>query len=142
VFPDVFRAGRAPALAGLLRDSVPRVVAPAAQYFSDRANGLSSLSLLPWARGACRIVTPMLSPKQIRFKFLGRGHGEIRRHHHLRPPAEAPLDAIRKNVATKADVQAVRSDLALVEHRLLTRLGTLAVVLSGLVAAAYWPPHQ
>jgi hypothetical protein len=75
------------------------------------------------------------------------------------------FDAIRENVATKADVQAartdlhgeiattradlrgeieaVRSELHLVEHRLVTRLGGLAVVLSGLLFAAlhYWPPH-
>ena len=43
----------------------------------------------------------------------------------------------------KADIAAVRADLALVEHRLLTRLGALAVVLAGLLFAAlhYWPPH-
>jgi hypothetical protein len=71
------------------------------------------------------------------------------------------FDAIRENVATKADlselrtelkadVAAVRADLQrlearvdLVEHRLFTRLGGLAVVLWGLLFAAlhYWPPH-
>ncbi len=64
------------------------------------------------------------------------------------------FDVIHENVATKADVQgaearlnaqiaAVRADLTLVEHRLMTRLGALAVVLSGLIVAAIhlWPPH-
>jgi 3-oxoacyl-ACP reductase-like protein len=79
--------------------------------------------------------------------------------------ASAIIDIIHDNVATKADVQAVRADLqtavqavrgelqtaetrlngqiaavradlALVEHRLMTRLGGLAVVLSGLLFAA------
>jgi hypothetical protein len=75
--------------------------------------------------------------------------------------ASVIIDIIHDNVATKADVQAVRGDLqtaetrlngqiaavraelVLVEHRLMTRLGGLAVVLSGLLFAAlrYWPPH-
>jgi hypothetical protein len=93
--------------------------------------------------------------------------------------ASVIIDIIHDNVATKADVQAVRADLqtvetrlngqiaavradlqtvetrfngqiaavradlGLVEHRLMTRLGGLAVVLSGLLFAAlrYWPPH-
>ena len=75
--------------------------------------------------------------------------------------ASVIIDIIHDNVATKADVQAVRADLqtaetrlngqiaavradlVLVEHRLMTRLGGLAVVLSGLLFAAlrYWPPH-
>jgi hypothetical protein len=44
--------------------------------------------------------------------------------------------------ATKADIAALKADLALVEHRLMTRLGGLAVVLTGLLFAAlhYWPP--
>jgi hypothetical protein len=56
--------------------------------------------------------------------------------------ASVIFDAIRGNVATKADVATVRADLTLVEHRLLTRLGALAVVLAGGVVAAlhYWPP--
>jgi hypothetical protein len=68
--------------------------------------------------------------------------------------ASVIFDAIHDNVATKTDVQsaearldakigAARADLALVEHRLFTRLGGLAVVLSGAIVAAlhYWPPH-
>ena len=78
--------------------------------------------------------------------------------------ASVIFDAIHDNVATKADVQAseasvrallagetgrlnaqiagVRADLSLAEHRLFTRLGGLAVVLSGIIIAAlhYWPP--
>lgn len=59
------------------------------------------------------------------------------------------FDAIHDNVATKADVASVRSEIVavraeitLVEHRLLTRLGGLAVVLTGLLFAAlrYLPP--
>jgi hypothetical protein len=75
------------------------------------------------------------------------------------------FDVIHENVATKADVQAVRTDLRevvgrlraeiatvraeltaridLIEHRLLTRIGGLAVVLSGIIIAVlhYWQPH-
>jgi hypothetical protein len=89
------------------------------------------------------------------------------------------FDAIRENVATKADLSELRTELKadiaelgnriallrtelkgdiaalgnridlverridLVEHRLLTRLGSLVVVLAGLLFAAlhYWPPH-
>ena len=53
------------------------------------------------------------------------------------------FDAIHENVATKSDVEAVRADLHLVEHRLMTRLGGLAVVLSGLIIAVlhFWAPH-
>jgi hypothetical protein len=42
-----------------------------------------------------------------------------------------------------AQVTAVRADLTLVEHRLMTRLGGLAVVLSGIIIAVlhYWQPH-
>ena len=61
--------------------------------------------------------------------------------------ASVIFDAIHDNVATKADVQAVRSDLGaridLVEHRLLTWLGGLVIVVGGALFAAlhYWPPH-
>src|SRR5579875_609486 len=82
------------------------------------------------------------------------------------------FDAIRENVATKADLSELRTELKadiaelgnriallrtelkgdiaalgnridLVERRLLTRLGSLVVVLAGLLFAAlhYWPPH-
>jgi hypothetical protein len=55
-------------------------------------------------------------------------------------------DAIHNNVATKADVAAVRADLTqrcvelaaridLVEHRLLTRLGGMIVVATGILIA-------
>ena len=80
--------------------------------------------------------------------------------------ASVIFDAIHDNVATKADVavvgadvRAVRSDLQttearleasiqsaraearLIEHRLLTRLGALIVVVAGALFAAlrYWP---
>jgi hypothetical protein len=71
----------------------------------------------------------------------------------------AIVDLIHGSVATKADIAAVRSDLrdiaavrtdvvaargeaALIEHRLLTRLGGLMVVVAGALFAAlrYWPP--
>jgi hypothetical protein len=68
--------------------------------------------------------------------------------------AATKADVDRVEAALKADVQAVRADLQatetrlnaridLVEHRLLTRLGGLAVVLSGLIIAVlhYWQPH-
>jgi hypothetical protein len=63
--------------------------------------------------------------------------------------ATAIFDAIHDNVATKADIAAVRADIAaaraeaqLIEHRLMTRLGGLVVVVAGLMFAAlhYWPP--
>ena len=59
------------------------------------------------------------------------------------------FDAIHENVATKADIQAVRAEIgqlrveiALVEHRLITRLGSLIVVVAGVLFAAlrYLPP--
>jgi hypothetical protein len=57
------------------------------------------------------------------------------------------FDAIHDNVATKQDLQRIeaglRAELELVKHQLLTRLGGLAVALTGLLFAAlhYWPPH-
>ncbi len=49
------------------------------------------------------------------------------------------FDAIHDNVATKQDLE----NLAAVEHRLITRLGGLVVVVAGLLFAAlhHWPPH-
>jgi 3-oxoacyl-ACP reductase-like protein len=46
-------------------------------------------------------------------------------------------------IALKANIAAVDARLTLVEHRLMTRLGGLAVVLTGILFAAlhYWPPH-
>ena len=75
--------------------------------------------------------------------------------------ASVIVAAIYDHAATKADVQAsetaVRADLArmdgrierldgkvdLIAHRLLLSLGSLMVVLAGLLFAAlhYWPPH-
>jgi hypothetical protein len=63
--------------------------------------------------------------------------------------ASAIFDAIRDNVATKTDIAAVKADIAavsakadLIEHRLLTRLGGLMVVVGSVLFAAlhYWPP--
>ena len=57
------------------------------------------------------------------------------------------FDAIHDNVATKQDLQLLKSELEakidVVRHQLLTRLGSLMVVLLGLLFAAlhYWPPH-
>ena len=53
----------------------------------------------------------------------------------------APTFRLRKRL--NGQIAAGRADLVLVEHRLTTRLGGLAVVLSGLLFAAlrYWPPH-
>ncbi len=77
------------------------------------------------------------------------------------------LDAIHENVATKSDLQAmetalraeiaalraelrsevaglrgeiaaVRADLALVEHRLLTRVGSMVVVATGILVAIHY----
>jgi hypothetical protein len=68
--------------------------------------------------------------------------------------ASVIIDAIHDNVATKGDIGDLRNEIRqvetrlnartdLVEHRLFTRLGSLAVVLSGLIVAAmhWWPPH-
>jgi hypothetical protein len=79
------------------------------------------------------------------------------------------FDAIRENVATKQDLQIavndlraeiqlavkdlraemqlavkdLRAEMRLIEHRLWTRVGSLVVVVAGLLFAAlhYWPPH-
>jgi hypothetical protein len=67
------------------------------------------------------------------------------------------FDAIHDNVATKQDLELVRADIRALELRLQTRfeeterridrvvvrLGSLIVVLTGLLFAAlhYWPPH-
>jgi hypothetical protein len=60
------------------------------------------------------------------------------------------FDAIRENVATKADLQALESRMLLrmteIENRIdrvVIRLGSLAIILWGLLVAALhiWPPH-
>ena len=64
------------------------------------------------------------------------------------------FDAIRENVATKADLAELRAELKgdiaavsakvdLIEHRLMTRLGVLIVAGLALLFAAIhiWPPH-
>jgi len=59
------------------------------------------------------------------------------------------LDAIHENVATRSDLQAtetalrtelaaLRADLVLVEHRLLTRLGSMVVVATGILVAIHY----
>jgi tRNA U34 5-carboxymethylaminomethyl modifying GTPase MnmE/TrmE len=71
--------------------------------------------------------------------------------------ASAIVDLIHDEVATKADLKAleltlkadlkadiaaVRANADLIEHRLLTRLGGLMIVVGGALFAAlhYWPP--
>jgi hypothetical protein len=57
------------------------------------------------------------------------------------------FDAIHDNVATKQDLQLVKAEVEakidLMKHQIVTRLGSLMVVLLGLLFAAlhYWPPH-
>lgn len=60
-----------------------------------------------------------------------------------RSEAALKADIARVETGLKAEIAGVRADLNLVEHRLLTRLGALAVVLCGLLFAALhaWPPH-
>jgi hypothetical protein len=60
----------------------------------------------------------------------------------LRTELKADIAAVRTEV--KADVAAVRAELDLVKHQLITRLGGLVVVVAGLLFAAlhYWPPHS
>ena len=60
-----------------------------------------------------------------------------------------PVDPKKAGIPTttwrpKQDIAAVRAELALVEHRLLTRLGGLIVVGLTLLFAAlhYWPPGR
>jgi hypothetical protein len=59
------------------------------------------------------------------------------------------IHAIHENVATKSDLRAVetalraeiaavRADLALVEHRLLTRLGSMVVVATGILITIHY----
>jgi hypothetical protein len=59
------------------------------------------------------------------------------------------FDAIHENVATKSDLQAtettlraelaaLRSDLVLIEHRLLTRLGSMVVVATGILIGIHY----
>ena len=74
--------------------------------------------------------------------------------------ASVIIDVIHDNVATKADIMslrgelkadiagvrteiaAVRANVDLIEHRLLTRLGGLMIAVGGVLFAAlhYWPP--
>jgi hypothetical protein len=56
--------------------------------------------------------------------------------------AGIPRDKAQR-VASQAGEARLNARIHLVEHRLLTRLGGLAVVLSGAIVAAlhYWPPH-
>lgn len=67
------------------------------------------------------------------------------------------FDAIRENVATKSDIAELKADIAAVGgemremelrtdariDRVVTRLGSLVVIIAGLLFAAlhYWPPH-
>jgi hypothetical protein len=64
------------------------------------------------------------------------------------------VDVLASETALRADIQALRhdidakitgvlADLALIEHRLMTRLGGLAVVLSGIIITVlhYWQPN-
>jgi hypothetical protein len=53
------------------------------------------------------------------------------------------FDAIHDNVATKQDLQLVKAELEARIDRVVVRLGSLMVVLIGLLFAAlhYWPPH-
>jgi hypothetical protein len=49
----------------------------------------------------------------------------------------------RLSVTTKTDIAALRADMNLLGHQLMTRLGGLIVVVVGIMFAAlhYWPPH-
>jgi hypothetical protein len=51
-------------------------------------------------------------------------------------------DLLRPEAALKTDIAAIKADLEVVGHQLITRFGGLMVVLTGLLFAAlhYWPP--
>jgi hypothetical protein len=53
-------------------------------------------------------------------------------------------DLLRTELVLLGDISKVQPELRLIENRLLSRLGGLAVVLAGLLFAAlhYWPPGQ
>lgn len=53
------------------------------------------------------------------------------------------FDAIHDNVATKQDLQLLKAELEARIDRVVIRLGSLMVVLLGVLFAAlhYWPPH-
>lgn len=55
----------------------------------------------------------------------------------------ADVRTARGEMATKTDLAALRGEVTLIEHRLLTRLGGLMIVVGGAVVAALriWPPH-
>jgi len=57
--------------------------------------------------------------------------------------AATKADINRAEAALKADIARLDGRIDLVEHRLMTRLGGLMVVLAGLLFAALhlWPPH-
>ena len=52
-------------------------------------------------------------------------------------------DAIHDNVATKADIAAVRSEMREMAQRIVIRLGALVVIVAGALFGALhaWPPH-
>ena len=52
----------------------------------------------------------------------------------------AYIAAVRTDL--KSDIAKVEAKLTRIEHRLLTRLDSLAILLAGLLfAAVYWPPQ-
>jgi hypothetical protein len=52
------------------------------------------------------------------------------------------FDAIHNNVATKTDIALLKTEIELLEHRLMIRLGSLVVGVAGVlfVALRYLPP--
>lgn len=52
-------------------------------------------------------------------------------------------DAIHNNVATKADIAAVRGEMREMEQRIVIRLGALIVIVGGTLFGALhaWPPQ-